>query len=510
MAFLKDDDKDNEPQSGMNVLGEGSNISQPQEAPDASAPTQVSAGGGQTIQSPSATPSTPQAPAQRKSAPKGSGMFTDIRKYVTANKPQAAKMAGAVGQKFEQKAQNVGQAVEASKQKTAGQIAANRQRFDTGKAAAQSALEAANQGQMSDEQVKAFQDVSQGTKDFRSNAILDVAKQRSQAQDLKGMATGADSNKGTGQMLRQTFKPQAAYSRGQESLDKMILGGDQAARKSMVDQVRGASTGLQEGIRGAQADISGQRGQLAQDIRTGREELTGELTGTREGLTGDISARAEQSRQDLAAKQADIQAKSAAGTLTQEDLQDLYSAEQLDNVQQQAMKNLDSVYNKTKRFGWMGAAHNADLVKDINRSRMENAQTDTVRAIDMNAVKDSTGSTKTSARNDAYVNAIKGKFQELQKQKYEQAKTGLTKENLLSEMFAGQKEGQDLSELLKMTDASNISESNVVTEQEIARQRALNALAGRQGEGFLERNEMQGTGSVDLQALMRKLGVKGV
>ena len=87
-----------------NVVGPSA-ASQPSQAPSGSQPM----GGGQ---------STSTAPTGAKKASSGasSGMFQNIKKYAAANKPQAAKMAGAVTKDVGSQAAEVGKAVQKQQQ----------------------------------------------------------------------------------------------------------------------------------------------------------------------------------------------------------------------------------------------------------------------------------------------------------------------------------------------------------------------------------------------------------
>lgn len=115
---------------GMNVInptdgGQSTDTSsepqnQPQTAPTAGSSTITASApqGGQTA---------PQS-AQRRPSEGGkgsSGRFTNIRKYIQANEPQATKMAGAAGAQTQKQAQAIGQQVKQQQDKLKQQIQQN-------------------------------------------------------------------------------------------------------------------------------------------------------------------------------------------------------------------------------------------------------------------------------------------------------------------------------------------------------------------------------------------------
>lgn len=132
MAYLANDpNKEMDDKNvGMNVInptdgGQSTDTSsdgqnQPQTAPTAGSGTITASApqGGQTA---------PQS-AQRRPSEGGkgsSGRFTNIRKYIQANQPQATKMAGAAGAQTQKQAQAIGQQVKQQQDKLEEQIKQN-------------------------------------------------------------------------------------------------------------------------------------------------------------------------------------------------------------------------------------------------------------------------------------------------------------------------------------------------------------------------------------------------
>ena len=140
MAFLANDPNReiDEKNVSMNVVnptdqGQAANTSsEAQNQPQ----TGATAGSG-TIQA-SDTQGSQQAPQSAGRRPseggKGSsGQFTNIRKYMEANKPQATKMAGAAGAQTQKQSQAIGQQVQQQKQQLQQQIQQNQAKLGQAK-----------------------------------------------------------------------------------------------------------------------------------------------------------------------------------------------------------------------------------------------------------------------------------------------------------------------------------------------------------------------------------------
>ena len=133
MAVLANDpNKEMDDQNvGMNVInpnesGQGANTSsEPQN--QAQTPPNAAASTIQSFNDANSTQAS-QAPQRRPSeGGKGSsGRFTNIRKYIQANQPQATKMAGAAGAQTQKQAQAIGQQVKQQQDNLEQQIKQNR------------------------------------------------------------------------------------------------------------------------------------------------------------------------------------------------------------------------------------------------------------------------------------------------------------------------------------------------------------------------------------------------
>src|SRR6056297_748965 len=146
MAIVKKIKEDEQEQQGMNVLGEQNQMQQPQEESQTGSQQGINVSGGPsaTIQGGSAgqaSQASQKAPGANQK--KGSGMFTNLRKYVQANKPQAQKIAGAVTQDFGQEAKKVQQELQTKQKSFQDRVAEQRARQSQAQSFAQQQLEQA-------------------------------------------------------------------------------------------------------------------------------------------------------------------------------------------------------------------------------------------------------------------------------------------------------------------------------------------------------------------------------
>lgn len=140
MAFLANDpnreiDEKNVSMNVVNPTDQGQAKDTSSEAQNQ--PQTGATAGSSTIQA-SDTQGSQQAPQSAGRRPseggKGSsGQFTNIRKYIEANKPQATKMAGAAGAQTQKQSQAIGQQVQQQKQQLKQQIQQNQAKLDQAK-----------------------------------------------------------------------------------------------------------------------------------------------------------------------------------------------------------------------------------------------------------------------------------------------------------------------------------------------------------------------------------------
>jgi hypothetical protein len=191
----------------------------------------------QANQAPSAQPSVTapnlaqtSSPAANTPQQKGSGRFTNIQKYISANQGAGERLASGVGKKIESQinpqatqAQQQAQSVREGIQSAEGQLQqgqqlrsqAEQQNFDaTGFAANQENLNKFTQfrtGQGIDE------------KALQQSAIANQQNALAAQQAAQGFGQQLGTEQGRQQLLKQTFSPTKNYSTGQQRLDNLFL-----------------------------------------------------------------------------------------------------------------------------------------------------------------------------------------------------------------------------------------------------------------------------------------------
>lgn len=108
MAFIPQEEEDSN-EAGMNVLaGSDQPMQQPMEQEQTDQPEQISGGQSATIGGEQlGSQTTPQPQGTRKQ--RGSGMFTDIRKYIQANQPAGGRLGTAVAKGIQKRTQTPAQ-----------------------------------------------------------------------------------------------------------------------------------------------------------------------------------------------------------------------------------------------------------------------------------------------------------------------------------------------------------------------------------------------------------------
>jgi hypothetical protein len=294
MAYIKDEDQE-QAQTGMNVISP---------APETgTTPVPVPQQGTTTAPTTTAAPTKAPASATKPKKTAGSGMFTNIRRYIEANKPATQKMTQNVIGKVEQEAGQVGQALEQKQQAYQQQLRQNQQNLQQAQQFGTEMLQRAGQsitpeaGQIaeptqyftpSEEQSQRFQQIASGEQRFADMADLNIQKQLLAARRLAQQTDAAKTAAGRAELLRKTYGqgPQE-YSRGMGMLDQIILSSPEAKQQligrvgeigrtglSSAEQARATAAQELAGLRLGEKD-------LQEQLRTGTAEAFG---GLRTGL----------------------------------------------------------------------------------------------------------------------------------------------------------------------------------------------------------------------------------
>lgn len=603
MAYIPQDD-DNQQNKGMNVLGQdGINQSAPAQQKEQASPS-PSGGSGSVIGANQGSAPAPaaQAPNQAAQAPKtqpkkgvGSGLFTDLRKYVRANQPAAQNIAGAVQKKAGQQAQQLGKEVQQQQSNFQQRVAENRARMQAAQQFGQQQITQAGQ-QQAPEDVSKFRDLLTEKQSYETAGPFDVSQQSNQAQRMARQAALAGRASGTPALLQQTFGDRG-YSRGQQALDELILSGAQPTRRDMVENLRTQAQDLTGQIRDARTQNIAE----SQALRTGgqdlRESLQQQLTGAREGLTSDIESEVIRQREALSSQQQELVDALNRGEVTAEQLSPFLDQASLDQVVNQMNRERDFLFNTGETVGGfdigraeelLGSSEAADTFKGLFGSDRDDlidmrelrgpAYEDAAKRMTDFAEKFGTtvdgraGVTDSQIKNtiasdpllnlyfrdpdkarslgitDQLVNQTLTNFQDpLQfadenrsnrlsqdkeanelarrqnqidmqnriNQFKQQLQAGIsgqpqTRDELINRFVqeANRQGRQDLGGFAQFADPESITGQNVITEEQLARQNALAALAGQEGTGIRERVERDATpGQYNLLDAMRRLGI---
>lgn len=228
MAFIQNQDDLENPQSGTTP-----DTTTPTSAPD------TSGGGASPVAAPQAA------------APKGSGRFTNIQKYINANQGAGTRLATGVGNKIESK-------VNPEVQKSQDNLSSLRQGIQAGQGkleAGQQYNTQANDANFNAQEFAQNQDNVNNFNQYRTGQAFDEAALQNQAQTAQAQNLSAQqiaqqaaqqfgSEQGRQQLLKQTFSPGRNYSVGQQRLDNLFL--QQAAPE--LQQIQGNLSNAQKSL----------------------------------------------------------------------------------------------------------------------------------------------------------------------------------------------------------------------------------------------------------------------
>ena len=244
---------------------------------------QPSTGGGVTM------PGS-QAPSYQPEQ-KGSGRFTNIRKYIGANQPAGQQLVGRIQKEGDEAANRVREGIEASRNRFGEQESGIRQGVEAGREAAQSAFQSPTA--ITDDQRQRFGQLYGGQLGQQAQEIdASASDVQRQAQGIQQMADQAGTEQGRFGLLRQTFaRPGERYTLGQQRLDELFLQGTPAAGQ-LGQQLGSLSQQIGQETQSLQDEL-GTRQQALADLvgteRTAAENLL--LRGSEEGLEESLGQR---------------------------------------------------------------------------------------------------------------------------------------------------------------------------------------------------------------------------
>jgi hypothetical protein len=281
-------------------------------------------------------------------------MFTDIRKYMKANQGQAQKMGQAATQKFGQQTGAIGQQLQKKQSELQDRIAKNRARAQSAQQFATQQIQQAGQqmpvqqqpqqpqpaGAPAPEQqapqfqapteqdAARFQALQSGQERFDQVQPLDISKQAVRARTLQNIAENVGRGQGRLNLLKQTFGGQNRYTRGQQSLDAMLLAGDEQARADLTQDVAQLGQQLGEDVTGARRQARMDVGALQQEQKTLQEGIGKQLEEAFTGVREDVTGRAQEYNVGLEQLRKNLAESLGQGQIYEEDLAQLGEAGQ--------------------------------------------------------------------------------------------------------------------------------------------------------------------------------------
>jgi hypothetical protein len=500
--------------TGTNILGPQTSgqqqpqlqdVNQQQQNPTGQQQMAPAPGGGQQAATIQASGKQPQ----RRSGP-SSGQFTNIRKYLSANRPQAARMAGAVTENTGAQASQVGQAIEQQRQQysnmanTVGQKQTDFQQFGQGLI-----QQADTSGQFENEaDINKFGDYIKGNTNYLKDLPGQIAQaqqqqEAAQAQQAAAPAEGAQApaaqeaqpqfddqgffnqqregisefaklvgqaqnERGRSMLLKDTFaKPDRQYTAGMTQLDQLLLQGDKDAYGKLISDVTGQKTGLDESLTGA-LDYAGSRRaaleKARQDIISG---LTGDIDTRREGISSAVDEEVK-----LLNEQRDLLRKATAGEKLskgeQKKVQDLLNQQLSGDSFQEYLSERQAAADRLKGLdvadligqgGWLSnqikKARDWDPTEGLNQAVASDQQTQ-----QMSQDLDSTRSQLQQVEQELKTRPWNTNAQTLQKQLQNQIKqltSGISsrrqelEQGLQNPFVRGEQAGQIYNELSRLT-----------------------------------------------------------
>jgi hypothetical protein len=224
---------------------------------------QFSGTSGQPLDTGASAVEGQQTQTQSKKAPASSGMFTNIQKYVSKNKPQAQKMGQAVKQDVETKAGDIRSVVEGAQNKLADDIS----RAETARTGAETfaskqigaitsgmgfgtPVQTDQQGNRNltastpqapsltpdEETAKRYQELLGGQiSGYVDPQAQDLSQQILEAKQLAQKTQQAGTEQGRQNLLKDIFRKEGQYTRGMSGLDQLIMAGDPSAMQQIAD-----------------------------------------------------------------------------------------------------------------------------------------------------------------------------------------------------------------------------------------------------------------------------------
>jgi len=247
---------------------------------------------------------TTGAQPTKPTGPTESGMFTNIQKYIEANKPGAQQMAGKAVGGMEQKAKKVEE--EAGQKFGQFQQAAQPelQRLQSTEERVGQYLQEAGT-QTPEEAARRREEIaglSTGAGAYKTIEAPEFAKERIESERLAKQAQKLTGAEGVRNLLEQTY---GARTKGMSDLDMMLLQGSKPAREKMIKAAQPIAGRLGTSIAQQEQQVGQSREALQNLARRyavgGESDVMAQIAGQETGLKGTLEerqARLQQEAQD--------------------------------------------------------------------------------------------------------------------------------------------------------------------------------------------------------------------
>lgn len=335
MAYQAGILNEEEQHGGMSVLGPQGTQQAPVPAQQGAQPQEQQISGGQS--------STIQAGAQAPQANKGktpkSGMFTNIKKYIQANKPSAERMAKATAEVAQKDVTGVQKALDTQRQQFQQRVQQAQQQQQAKQQTGQQLVQQAMQGKDFDPtQFGQFRQFLTGQQKFTNVGDIDQSGVQAGLERVGKQIEESITEQGRRNLLTQAFgKGPRQYTKGQQSLDQLLLQRTKEGFEGLTKGLTEAQSRLQTTSSEAAAESAAKRAALERAGQDIRSKLLSDIQSGRAGVMSNI----EQRMADYAAKQQQA-AKIARGEQDYQAFKGLVSGRELGEAMQVAQRSKDT------------------------------------------------------------------------------------------------------------------------------------------------------------------------
>jgi hypothetical protein len=491
-----------------------------QEAPMAPQDAQGAAqgGGSSTIQAGQA--GTPSQASQNRRTP-SSGSFTNIRKYIKANKPFTRRLGESAGQVLTDQASKVGEAIKDKQQVYQDQVASQQQARMQAKTGALDVLRRAQEtGQVDAGQAGNFRQLATGAKKFNVGEF-DLGESATRAQELEKRAEQAVTAQGRRDLLRTAFaQPGRQYTRGQQSLDNLLLQTSDTGTSALQQAAQSSAGQVKTAREQALADAAAR----AEEFRAGgiASGLQQQADTARQQLANEIEQRRIQAQKERDA----VAEKFRTGQIGAEDLQRVLGNQGTTALVQEARSLADrlnpytqamdlaqsigiqDVLSRPGRAGEgpiMRAEFGEQLLNELSRATQNISNRDlALLGMSRQQMQDMiAGDIAMGAGAQMDLGQIAGRFGELQR------KAQAVSEADIARNLASQLSGADLSQYFT---PEQVEAAEVLSPELQQRYAAVSQLAGRQIEDDYRRAAASGPGygQFDVQRYLQSIATPNV